>query len=339
MSFPLVSVIINNFKGVDKLRTCLSSIQESNYPNFEVIVSDCMTSGIKAWIKENYPEVKLISFEKDVGPAASRNEGLSITNPASKYVVFVDNDTETTSEWLRNLIVAMENRPEVGAAQPLLLKMSDPKEVDSMGGFFDYIGYACLSPFLFKTNMCEFRSTLNICYCEAITAIRRDALSQLQDSSKPYDPTYFQHWEDIDMCWEIMLSGYRVVLIRDSIVFHRRGVSAGLGLQSANLVFLNTRNRLTTLIKNYDIQNLTKYVTILILLELMKGTFLFRNNKTHAVSTFKGIIWNLGNLREIWKKRVDIQVRVRKISDCNIKKMLVRPSITRMLSDFRRHYG
>lgn len=303
-----------------------------------MIVSDCLTHGIEDWIKKNFPKVKLICFDRDIGPAASRNAGLIVSDPCSKYVVFVDNDTKMHAQWLRSLVAALEITPEIGAAQPMLLKMKEPKKIDSLGGFFDYIGYACLPSFFSESISCAPKEQIDICYCEAITVIRRSVLDQLQDSNKPYDPEYFQHWEDVDMCWKVMLIGYRIILVPNSIVFHERGVSAGLGKQSADLVYMNTRNRLTTLVKNYEIWNLIKYVPALVLLELFKAIVLFRNNRAHALSTFRGLIWNLTNLKSIWKKRVKIQLSIRKVDDSWIKTRLMKPSLTRLIQDFRRHY-
>ena len=71
------------------------------------------------------------------------------------------------------------------------------------------------------------------------------------------------------MCWQVMLLGNKIVLVPSSIVFHERGVSAGLGKQSANLVFLNTRNRATTLMKDYDLWNLAKYLPVLVFFPIL----------------------------------------------------------------------
>jgi GT2 family glycosyltransferase len=338
ISAPLVSVIVNNFKGTDKLKVCLSSIEESDYPNFEIIVSDCITVAIANWVGKNFPEVKLIHFDRDIGPAASRNVGLSISNPASKYIVFVDNDTKVHRHWLRNLVDSLEKTPDAGAAQPMLLQMNSPDKVDSVGGFFDYIGYACILPFCPELKEYNSINQYNICYCEAVTILRRSVLNQFSDPSQPYDPEYFQHWEDVDMCWEVLLLSYKVIFVPNSIVFHERGVSSGLGKQTENLVFLNTKNRLTTLLKNYEIWNLIRYVPVLILFEILKTAALLTKNGSHAVATFKGLLWNLINLRAIWTKRVKIQLKVRKVDDSYIKKVLAKPSFTRLFGDFQRHY-
>jgi len=338
-SAPFVSVIINNFKNTNKLEVCLPSIQASDYPCFEILVSDCVTSNIENWIKSNFPEVKLIHFDEDIGPAASRNAGLSISNSTSKYIVFVDNDTKMHPQWLKNLVNSLENDPKIGAAQPLLLKMNSTEKVDSYGGFFDRIGYACLPNLFSEQSNSIHTSDLDICYCEGVTILRRSILDNFQNLTAPYDSDYFQHWEDVDFCWEVMLSGYRVVLVTNSVVFHERGVSAGLGKQSSNLVFLNTRNRMTTLLKNYNLRNLTKYMPVLIFFELSKALILFKTKKSHSISTLEGLFWNLKNIKSIWQKRMQVQFKVRKIGDSEIEKLLVKPSCARLIKDFRRHYN
>ena len=133
-SDPFVSIIVNNFKNTDKLEVCLPSIQVSDYPRFEILVSDCVTNNIGNWIKSNFPKVKLIHFDEDIGPAASRNAGLALSDSTSKYIVFVDNDTKMHPQWLRNLVNSLENDSKIGAAQPLLLKMNSRQKVDSYGG-------------------------------------------------------------------------------------------------------------------------------------------------------------------------------------------------------------
>jgi len=45
-----VSVIVHNFKGTNKLERCLSSIVNSDYPMFEIIVVDGLTEGIEDWL-------------------------------------------------------------------------------------------------------------------------------------------------------------------------------------------------------------------------------------------------------------------------------------------------
>ncbi len=319
------------------MNVCLSSLRETNYLYYELVVSDCLTPGIESWIKNNFSQIKLITFNEDIGPAASRNAGLRISNPCSKYVVFVDNDVQVHPNWLLNLVSYLEVQPDVGAAQPLLLKKHATNKIDSLGGFFDRIGYAYVCPFVFNEDFSGI-GYFNICYCEAITIVRRSVLPLLGSIAEPYDAQYFQHWEDVDLCWRIMLSGFHVVLVPNAIVFHERGVSSGLGKQSDGLVFLNTRNRLMTLIKNYELKNLFLYVPVLLMFESVKIVVLLRSKPSHAVSTIRGLLWNFVHIRVSWKKRLAVQKFVRKLPDKSLQELIVKPSVLRLLSDFRRHY-
>lgn len=337
MNLPPVSLIINNFNGTAKLEICLSSIQDTVYPSFEVIVSDCVTHGIEDWMGKFFPQAKLLSFKSDIGPAASRNAGLLLCDPSSKIVVFLDNDTKVHPLWLRNLVKVLEKSDDIGAAQSLLLKMGEPEKIDSLGGFFDYIGYVCL-PTNFSVYSEAPQKMRDICFCEAITAVKKTVLGEFPDPGEPYDPEYFQHWEDVDMCWNIMLLGYRVVLAPKSIVYHTRGVSSGLGKQTDRTVYLNTRNRLTTLIKDYNIWNLLNYLPITFLFEVIKATLLLVRKREHAYATFKGLLWNIFNLKLTWKKRIKVQKYSRRVGDTWIKRRLFKPSLTRLIRDYKRNY-
>ena len=115
--WPLVSVIVHNFKGTEKLRKCLSSLKKCNYANFEVIVVDCMTKEISGVNKEHFPDVKLLHFDYDEGIPARFKAAFEAINAKSKYVAFIAEDTEVNKDWLRYLVQVMEKDPKIGVAQ------------------------------------------------------------------------------------------------------------------------------------------------------------------------------------------------------------------------------
>ncbi|MEM4849151.1 MAG: glycosyltransferase, partial [Ignisphaera sp.] len=66
-SFPLVSVVILNYNGLEHLKTCLNSVLNTDYPNFEVIVVDNgSTDGSVEFIKNTYPSVKLLRLSRNI---------------------------------------------------------------------------------------------------------------------------------------------------------------------------------------------------------------------------------------------------------------------------------
>jgi GT2 family glycosyltransferase len=62
-----------------------------------------------------------------------------------------------------------------------------------------------------------------------------------------FDPYFFAHQEEIDLCWRIQLKGYKIYCCPSSTVFH---VGAGTLPRGGRKVYLNFRNNLVMLCKN-----------------------------------------------------------------------------------------
>ena len=335
---PLVSVTIHNYNGLHRLRYCLLSVLESDYLNFEVVVVDALTNGIDQWLKSRFQDVKLLHFNRDDGIPARRNAGFRAISSNSKYVIFMDEDVTVSKNWLSLLIEAMESDPTIGAAQPIMLSTREGGEIDNAGCYIDFFGY----PHRVDTSKQDALGTHthDVSYAEtAAVLVRREILNKLPNSHEPFDPDYFVHWYDIDLCWKILLSGYRVVIVPRSKVYHERRLSAGSGRLPYKNIFTNTRNRLVTLIKNYSLWNLARFVPPFIGLELTRTVVLLKRRPTHAVATLHGIFWVLWNLKSIMKKRAVVQKMVRKVPDSYVTARFLRPNLLRLYHDFQKNYA
>ncbi|MEM3526001.1 MAG: glycosyltransferase [Candidatus Jordarchaeaceae archaeon] len=109
---PKVSIVVNSFKDLDKLKLCVDAIKKTRYDNKEVIVVSygiperaIKTSNISSSIN------KLILLKKDLGPPAQRNIGFKTRDDDSKYVLFVDDDVLLTELAIENLIRVLEMFP------------------------------------------------------------------------------------------------------------------------------------------------------------------------------------------------------------------------------------
>lgn len=94
-SVPLVSVIIPCYNAQDTIRECLTSILDSQYSHFEIIViDDCSGDETRSRVSEiakNFPQIKLVKQKENGGPAKGRNTGAS--NASGDILFFVDSDT------------------------------------------------------------------------------------------------------------------------------------------------------------------------------------------------------------------------------------------------------
>lgn len=99
---PFIPVVVVNYNAEKYLKSCLASVLNCDYSNFEVIVVD---NGSKDGSQELVEEisrknekVKLIKNETNLGLAIARNQGIKMAK--GKYVAFIDNDTRVHPFWL-----------------------------------------------------------------------------------------------------------------------------------------------------------------------------------------------------------------------------------------------
>ena len=106
MSF--ISIIIPFKKGKRYLIDCLDSLTEQNLQDEEIIliINGNNEEGIENLI-HTYSQrlnIKLLTFEKEIGVGKARNEGLKIAN--GKYIYLMDSDDYLYTDALLNLISA-----------------------------------------------------------------------------------------------------------------------------------------------------------------------------------------------------------------------------------------
>jgi len=114
---PVFSIIIPNFNGEEFLETCLSSLVESKYSNFEVLVYDDGSTDNSSGIIEKFTKkdkrIKFFQNSKNIGAAATRN--LAVKQAAGEYLLFLDNDTKVTPDWLQPILDTFTANPRAGA--------------------------------------------------------------------------------------------------------------------------------------------------------------------------------------------------------------------------------
>jgi GT2 family glycosyltransferase len=319
MKLPMVSVIVLNYNGGMFAQACLKSILATKYPNFELIVVDnASTDGSYELIRELFPrKVSLLRNSRNVGYAEGNNIGFQ--HSRGDIIAFLNIDTEVTENWLIELVKALACK-EVGVVQSALIKLKDRRSVDSLGWTIDPLGYGYAA---WQNSQGE--KSRKPFYAEgSAMAIRRETINEVLINGLPFDSDYFVYFEDLDLSWRLRLRGYNVSLVRSSLVYHARGY--GLAYDSYPKVYYNSRNRITTLIKNYDLKQLLTLVPLLLAVEIARTFRFLCRNPVGARAKLRGIAWNFRNIRSTWRKRVFVQIYVRKIPDSEILMAMKRPN-------------
>lgn len=315
---PLVSVIIPNFNGIGFIEPCLKSVLASDYSNIEVVVIDnASTDASLELIKEKFSNdsrINIIINKKSLGPTKARNIG--IENSKGKYIAFIDNDTEVDRGWLKELVKIFEEDNSIGAAQSKLLL--NKKTIDSCGHFLSITGF----PYEIGSGECDsgqYNNPREIFGAKsAAMFVRRDVLKK----AGYFDEDYFMHSEETDLCWRIWLNNYRIIYAPGSIVYHKRGGS--LNNRSRYLIFYEgSKNCTKTLIKNLELKNLLIILPIHIFVWIIVSiSLLIRKRFADCKAIFRGLFWDLINLKRILKDRNIVQNK-RSVRDKDIMPIIM----------------
>ena len=134
-----VAIVILNWNGVKMLSKYMDTLLEHSRGEATVYVADnASTDESVPFLKEHYPEVRLIQLEKNWGFAYGYNKALQQVE--ATYYGILNSDVEVTPHWLEPLISFMDSHEEVAACQPKLLSVANKEAFEyagAWGGFID----------------------------------------------------------------------------------------------------------------------------------------------------------------------------------------------------------
>jgi len=117
---PYVSIIVAFHNQASYLRKCLLSLVELDYPedSYEIVLvddgsSDDWKGAVSDLLQSCRRRLKLLS-ENDVGPAASRNSGISISE--GSIIAITDADCVVDKQWLKHHVKHYSD-PKVGGVE------------------------------------------------------------------------------------------------------------------------------------------------------------------------------------------------------------------------------
>ena len=250
MQNPSVAIVILNWNGKKFLEQFLPSVLSSEYANKRVIVADnASTDDSVDFLKSHYPQVEILLNNSNQGFAKGYNTALKQVQ--SDYYVLLNSDVEVTPEWITPVITLMESDNTIAACQPKLLAYNNKNQFEyagAAGGWIDKFGYPFSRGRVF--DVCENDNgqydTPMQCFWASGAALFVKA--SVYHELGGLDEYFFAHQEEIDFCWRLQLSGYKVYVHPSSVVYHVGGGTLPKG--NSRKVFLNFRNNLVMLYKN-----------------------------------------------------------------------------------------
>lgn len=252
-----VAVIILNWNGEKLLREFLPSVvANTDLALADVIVADNgSTDGSLELLRREFPGVKLLAFDENLGFAGGYNRALRETG--YPYTVLLNSDVETPKGWLAPLHDFMEAHPEAAACQPKILSYKEKQRFEyagAAGGFIDRNGYPYCRGRIFDTvedDNGQYDTPTEVFWATGAALMVR---TRLYEEAGGLDERFFAHMEEIDLCWRLLLMGKTLWCVPASHVYHLGGGS--LPAANPRKTYLNFRNNLLLLHKNLPANDL-----------------------------------------------------------------------------------
>jgi len=212
-------------------------------------VDNASSDGSVEMVRAEFPQVRLIANERNLGFTRGNNQGLALSR--GRYVLFLNPDTEVVGDALATMVHYMDDHPDVGALGPLL-RYPDGS-VQSSRRRFPTLGTALFestllelwwpgNPWARRYRMADWPDDVEQevdWVVGACLLARREVLDQVGG----FDEGFFMYSEEMDLCRRIKAAGWRVVYLPSAQVIHHEGKSSEQVVPARHIHFQTSKVR------------------------------------------------------------------------------------------------
>ena len=308
---PKVNIIIVTYNDRQNLEVCLRSLFAQSYKNYDITISDngSKDNSLK-FVKEHFPEIRLIENSLNFGYSEGNNIGVRATD--GDYVAVVNNDAEFDRDWLKNLIEVIRIDAIIGAVTSKILFFDDREKINCLGNTVHFSGLV----FCHKIGQpsSEYSEVLEVpATSGAAFVISRKLINQYgfldNNFGNLFGDNYWMSMEDTDLSWRIRLAGYKIMAVPMSVVYHKYD----LKFTPDKLYYLEC-GRYLWIFKNYSFQTIFLLLPSFFLTEMVVWTFACLRGWAYIKLKFRSYVWLIRKRRVILQRRKQQQM-IRTVSD------------------------
>ncbi len=122
------TAVILNWNCHEMTAECIRSLLAMDAQNLEILLVDNGSSdGSAEILSRAFPQITVLPQERNLGFAAGCNVGMrhALANDAA-YVLLLNNDTFVASDFIREMLAAIESDPRIGAVCPKIFFTDRP---------------------------------------------------------------------------------------------------------------------------------------------------------------------------------------------------------------------
>jgi len=141
----------------------------------------------------------------------------------AEYILLLNNDTTVKNDFLEILVKYAEQNSDLGILSPKILYYNSDL-IWSMGGAINYLtGFSIM---LGKGKNSNQYNT--IIESDFVTGCAMLIKRKVVEDIGLLDPIYFAYYEDVDYSYRVRKAGYKIKVIPNSVIWHKKSASAGI---------------------------------------------------------------------------------------------------------------
>lgn len=210
-----------------------------------------------AFLREHYPETKIIQLDDNYGFSRAVNEG--IRRSKEPYVILLNNDTEVFPDFVERLYEGICKRKNAFACSAKLISYQERDKIDDAGNYYNMLGWAFARGK--GKPVSEFETSDRIfAACAGAAIYRREFL----EKTGLFDEEHFAYLEDTDIGYRARLLGYENWYEPSAKVYH---VGSGTSGSRYNLfkIRYSSRNNIYLIYKNMPVLQILLNLPVFIL--------------------------------------------------------------------------
>lgn len=256
-----VSIVIPNWNGEKVIVKCLDSLRKASNVykgRIEIIVVDDESEDKSPdIIKTNYPEVRLIVNEKNMGFGETANRG--IKESKNDIIILLNNDVEAETGFLGALVPHFEDTSVFAVSCRSFFHdrktfNEGRKQPEFVRGFIRFPTLSNREP---AEDIIDKKHTFYSFYAVGgHCAYSREKFLSLEGFSPLYYPFY---WEDVDVCYRAWKKGWKTIYEPKSIVYHGPHGTIKEKHRKRYIQIIMNRNRILLVWRNCALRTIFVY--------------------------------------------------------------------------------
>jgi len=198
-----LTIVIVTFNSSEIIKQSLENIDCNKYS--VIIVDNASTDNTVAVIESNFPSLKIIKNSKNIGYGRANN--IALRQVETEFAMILNPDAFIFEKEINFIISSLQDAKEVAIGAPLLLNSYPPNELD-----ISKQNSVVKSNLIEETN--QYMSVKYI--IGAILFLRMSAFKKIGF----FDEDIFLYYEDDEICFRALKSGYKLAIFNAVFGFH-----------------------------------------------------------------------------------------------------------------------